>query len=265
MAAHRDPEIEELTDVLLNAFDKDSLPQMVRFSLGQRLETITLGPNLKALVSELIAWAELNGKTKVLIRGASKCNPDNPYLIEFVSKYGDWLSSPEAALSPPGPQKSHRLTFALFGTIALFVLVLVAGTVLGWPTAWPSLENSLASAFSPAAQSKPEIKLDAAKIRFVVTRENGDINQYSAGRVMRVAPGSSLLIEMGFAADDTSFSHELAYHYFAVNGSVQAANMGHTASYVAPLQPGTDILSVEIMRPDDTFKITRSLYIWVSE
>ena len=82
---------------------------------------------------------------------------------------------------------------------------------------------------------------------------------------MRVAPGSSLLIEMGFAADDTSFSHELAYHYFAARGSVQAANMGHTASYVAPLQPGTDILSVEIMRPDDTFKMTRSLYIWVSE
>ena len=81
---------------------------------------------------------------------------------------------------------------------------------------------------------------------------------------MRVAPGSALLIEVEFA-DDASFAHELAYHYFAVRGSVQATNQGLTASYVAPLQPGTDILSVEIMRPHDPFKMTRSLYIWVSE
>lgn len=265
MAALRDPEIKELTEVLLNAFDKGSLTLTVRNSLGMNLERIAYGGNLEEEVSNLIAWAKLKGKTKALMRGAFVDNPENPDLIKFVLTYDDWLSSPEPALPLPRPPKSHRLTLAVFGVIALLSLVIIARTVLGWPSSWPSLENSWTSAFSPAVQSKPEIKLDAANVRFVVTRENGDINQYSAGRVMRVAPGSSLLIEMGVDADDTSFSHKLAYHYFAARGSVQAANMGHTASYVAPLQPGTDILSVEIMRPDDTFKITRSLYIWVSE
>ena len=86
----------------------------------------------------------------------------------------------------------------------------VPGTVAGLALALEKEAAEMVAEFQ-APEVDKEVKLDAAKIRFVVTRENGDINQYPAGRVMRVAPGSALL-------------------------------------------------SVEIMRPNDPFKMTRSLY-----
>lgn len=265
MAALRGPEIDELKTALLSAFERDSLAEMVQTRLDEKLDAIAGDKSLGTVVFNLICWAVKHGKTEDLIQAAFACVPDNPELQEFVRKHNHQPSSQDAAFQRRRPLGLRCSAWPVFGAIAFSVSLAVAMVGLGMPFSWPSLENSLVAAFNPAAQSKPEIKLDAAIIRFVVTRENGDINQYSAGRVMRVVPGSSLLIEMGFAADDTSFSRELAYHYFAARGSVQATNGGHTASYVAPPQPGPDILSVEIMLPDDTFKMTRSLYIWVSE
>lgn len=75
--------LQQFQKALLSAFPTPGkLKQMVRFRLDENLEAISTG-NLSEVVSNLIEWAEAEGKLEELLIAARKENPGNPALRKF--------------------------------------------------------------------------------------------------------------------------------------------------------------------------------------
>ena len=76
--------LEQFHKALLSAFPTTAkLKQMVRFKLGENLDAIASGANLSETISNLIEWAEAEGKLEELLIAARKENPGNPVLRKF--------------------------------------------------------------------------------------------------------------------------------------------------------------------------------------
>ncbi|WP_414587356.1 effector-associated domain EAD1-containing protein [Scytonema sp. PCC 10023] len=76
--------LQQFQKALLNAFPTPGkLKQMVRFRLDENLDAIAAGANLSEVVSNLIEWAEAEGKLEELLIAARKENPGNPALRKF--------------------------------------------------------------------------------------------------------------------------------------------------------------------------------------
>ncbi len=76
--------LQQFQKALLSAFPTPAkLKQMVRFRLDENLEAITGGANLSETISNLIQWAEAEGKLEELLIAARKENPGNPVLRKF--------------------------------------------------------------------------------------------------------------------------------------------------------------------------------------
>ncbi len=75
--------LQQFQKALLSAFPTTAkLKQMVRFRLDENLDAISTG-NLSEVVSNLIEWAEAEGKLEELLIAARKENPGNPALRKF--------------------------------------------------------------------------------------------------------------------------------------------------------------------------------------
>jgi len=78
-------EARRLHCALLSAFPSYELLEiMLRFHLDAELPTIVSNSNLDVVTYRVITWAESQGKTVALIRGARSRNPDNPDLKEVA-------------------------------------------------------------------------------------------------------------------------------------------------------------------------------------
>jgi hypothetical protein len=77
-------QLKQLQKALERAFSEDELKRMVRFELGESLDSIAGGQNLSMRVFNLIEWAEARGLTEELIQGACTQNPGNIELQKFV-------------------------------------------------------------------------------------------------------------------------------------------------------------------------------------
>jgi hypothetical protein len=76
--------LQQFQKALLSAFPTTAkLKQMVRFRLDENLEAIAAGANLSETISNLIEWAEAEGKLEELLIAARKENPGNPALRKF--------------------------------------------------------------------------------------------------------------------------------------------------------------------------------------
>jgi hypothetical protein len=76
--------LQQFQKALLSAFPTTAkLKQMVRFKLDENLEAIAAGANLSETISNLIEWAEAEGKSEELLIAARKENPGNPVLRKF--------------------------------------------------------------------------------------------------------------------------------------------------------------------------------------
>jgi hypothetical protein len=74
---------QQFHKALLSAFPTPGkLKQLVRFRLDENLEAISTG-NLSETISNLIEWAEAEGKLEELLIAARKENPGNPVLRKF--------------------------------------------------------------------------------------------------------------------------------------------------------------------------------------
>ena len=85
------------------------------------------------------------------------------------------------------------------------------------------------------------------------------------GGTINLRPGHSFVFTMGVTIDNSPFPQKLKFRYFPSMGSIQATQMGRTGSYVAPSQPGTDIIGVEIEFEEGASKITRSILVDVQD
>ncbi len=91
----------ELYIALLSAYsNRDALEQMVRFKLGESLETITGGENQSAVVFNLMKWAESKGKLQELITQAYQTNPGN---LELKAFYQKLLETQDSQKNSPTP------------------------------------------------------------------------------------------------------------------------------------------------------------------
>ena len=61
-------QFKQLHDALLDAFDRSTLDQMVRFELNENLGAIAGGGNLSDIAFNLIQWAERRGRTQDRLR-----------------------------------------------------------------------------------------------------------------------------------------------------------------------------------------------------
>ena len=75
---------QQFHKALLSAFPTPGkLKQLVRFRLDENLEAIAGGANHSEVVSNLIEWAEEQGRLEELLIAARKENPGNPALRKF--------------------------------------------------------------------------------------------------------------------------------------------------------------------------------------
>lgn len=81
-------QIEELRDALIAAFSKDELQMMTHFELDVLFDTVVGDGTFETQVYQLILWAERNGRTVDLIRGARSQVPGNQRLREFAESMG---------------------------------------------------------------------------------------------------------------------------------------------------------------------------------
>jgi hypothetical protein len=80
-------EANMLNEALLSAFTYQSLERMLFFRLGKHLGHIAPRDNLRQVVFEVIATAEMEGWTNDLVHAAHDANPGNPTMKHFTAHY----------------------------------------------------------------------------------------------------------------------------------------------------------------------------------
>ena len=103
------PQVQELMDSLLDAYDEGSLQQMVRFQLDEHLDLIAGGGNLAQVVFNLIDWAERTGRIAALIGKAQANNPGNARLAAFARSLPGIVVTEPASVAPqvlPAPAQA---------------------------------------------------------------------------------------------------------------------------------------------------------------
>lgn len=77
-------ELEQLHNALVDAFDRDTLNQVVYYAVQERLENIVAPGSLKSEVFNLLLWANENNKVAAIVRAARKESPGNVALRQFA-------------------------------------------------------------------------------------------------------------------------------------------------------------------------------------
>jgi endonuclease G, mitochondrial len=104
----RGDQFEQLRIALQRAYTaKSKLKLLVREELNERLDEIVGGNNLTETVTELVEWAEEQGRLVELVSAAILRNPGNTRLRLFVESFGILPSEAKAiAIAPFGPEFS---------------------------------------------------------------------------------------------------------------------------------------------------------------
>jgi hypothetical protein len=82
-------ELEKIQEALIDAFDHDSLNEMLRFKLGKKLnQIVSPNQNFQVTVFQLLTnWAEPRDLTIKLINAAHQANPTNQLLLRVAQRY----------------------------------------------------------------------------------------------------------------------------------------------------------------------------------
>lgn len=91
----------KLSEALQDAFDMQSLREMLAFSLDKKLASISGGGSLREVVFELIEAAAQEGWTEDLVRAAAEFNPGNATLQAFATSVGIQIRPGDRAAPPP--------------------------------------------------------------------------------------------------------------------------------------------------------------------
>jgi tetratricopeptide (TPR) repeat protein len=148
-------------------------------------------------------------------------------------------------------RRTHYLkTGAIFAAVVLVVIALWL-----WPRA--------ASLLVPRPMPAPGASLDAAQVSFTITRSDGETLSVPIESTLALMPGEGILIGANVVVDQVSFPHDLSFQYFAPGGSVPAKIVGPRTSYIAPKQPGPDVIATLITDQVTHDTILRSVRVIV--
>jgi hypothetical protein len=103
------PEAEELRDALCAAFDDDSLTQMVRFKLGEKLGDIVGSDSLRTRAFQLIEYYEQLGTVEQLLRAVYETRPRNPQVVAFGQAHPNWVPASTKAAREAAESVSQGL------------------------------------------------------------------------------------------------------------------------------------------------------------
>jgi hypothetical protein len=87
---------QELRDALCDAFTLETLKELVRFKLGERLSVIVdVRKGLADIAFDLIEWTEQYGRTEVLVQEMYKARPHNTRVLAYCQKHAPFVFEPE--------------------------------------------------------------------------------------------------------------------------------------------------------------------------
>ena len=125
---------------------------------------------------------------------------------------------------------------------------------------WPKVSDLWSSAkLSPTVT----VTLSSARVSFVITRSDGETLSVPIESTLALMPGEGILIGANVVVDQVSFPHDLSFQYFAPGGSVPAKTVGPHTSYIAPKQPGPDVIATLITDQVTHDTILRSVRVIV--
>jgi hypothetical protein len=150
-------------------------------------------------------------------------------------------------------------------TLALLVITLVA---LGISFTSKQSSNDLITV-QPSPTSTPIptpiTTVSPPDVYFIITFASKK-QKIPAGDTLSLKPGETILIETSITTEDQSlFPDNLTYHYFSLRGSIPEKHVGPTASYVAPDQPGPDVITVLIVNQETGDEILSAIFLVVEE
>jgi len=94
---------ERLHRVTRDAYDRDSLEQLLKFRLGQRLDQITpAGSPFDTVVFQLILWADRDGRLLELAQAVAEGRPGRPDVALLLT---DMEAAAASASPPPGGER----------------------------------------------------------------------------------------------------------------------------------------------------------------
>lgn len=105
----RGGQFKQLREALQRAYPgRSKLRLLLREELEVRLDEFVRGGNLEEIVTELVDWAEAEGRLVELVSAAIRRNPGNPRLRQFVESFGILPDRKSLAPVACGPEFDWR-------------------------------------------------------------------------------------------------------------------------------------------------------------
>ena len=167
--------------------------------------------------------------------------------------------------------RNHRRS-AIVGAVVVVALLVIGSVIfltpIGYPIRdrlFPTPEPTPTAQMTPTIDSGVDPDLRDAGVTFNITSSEGDSIKVFAGDTLTLMPSESFQLKMTVTVDGSPFPRELIYRYSAPVGRVSEEFAGPATSYVAPNQPGTDIIGVLITDPTNGRQISRSINVIIQE
>jgi len=167
--------------------------------------------------------------------------------------------------------------------LGLSGLIIVA-TFLFWPLGWvgkcgptpvpvptstPTSASTLTLTPTPITATPTSIAtvvhLTDARVHFTVVLSDDVEREIHVGDTLTLRSSDAALITVNVTVNQSPFPRLLAYNYFAPRGNIPEEHAGPNASYVAPEQPGSDIITVQITDLVTGDTILRSIKVVVDK
>ncbi len=134
-------QIQRIHKALLDGYTPESLRQMVRIALDERMEVIAGGANFSDQVMNLIEWSAVHDRTPDLISAAHTHNPRNVALAELDEEAQAWFAAPApvalatkqpvvTAQSQPASSSSHEAKPMAHNRTLLVILAVLSLTLM---------------------------------------------------------------------------------------------------------------------------------------
>jgi hypothetical protein len=142
---------------------------------------------------------------------------------------------------------THELTKKRIKAIIRAKIILVSAIIAVITLPLLFFSSIIWSQAKPLSTPSPTAR--AFHVSFIITiATSGEIREIPPGSdtPLRLMAGSAILIETKVTSNQALLPSDLTYRYTALKGNIPKIITGHNASYVAPQEPGPDVINVSV-------------------